>query len=156
MKVLEKKKKEQKAKIGFENNSQIKTNSNYDVEEFIDFGLSKELVARFTYQVYMKSYTIEDFKNIMLYSKLSPLKMLQEYLKIFGFETTYTDDFLEAMAINAYNSHLEARGLQQKMNQIKMDLLKRINQEDRNYQSILLKIKENDIEEDKKLIRSIN
>jgi ATP-dependent Clp protease ATP-binding subunit ClpX len=156
---LRNEKKNKKLNIGFENQNQNQNqnNVNYDVEDFINFGLSKELIARFTYQIYLKSYTIEDFKNIMLYSKLSPLKMLQEYFKvIFDYEINYTEEFLNAIAFYAYNSHLEARGLQQRMNQIKIDLLKLTSNADTKYPKILLKSKEPTNEEEKKLIRMIN
>ncbi len=119
----------QKRRIGFyysEETNDIKNDNTYIMTEqdYIDFGLERELVARFPLLISTKAYTIEDYKNILLRSTISPLKMFIEFVKIFGIESVaYDSDFIQMMAEMAYRDNFGARGLQKIVTNLKNSLL---------------------------------
>lgn len=93
-------------------------------QDYINFGLERELIGRFSLLTSTKAYSIEDYKNILLKSSISPLKMFTEFAKSFGTETvTYEEDFIQMMAEIAYKDNFGARGLQQIVSNLKNSLL---------------------------------
>lgn len=113
--------------IGF--NSKIepsKSIKSYNIipEDYIHFGLQREFVGRFNLLISTKAYSVEDYKNILLNSTISPLKMFTLFASAFGIdEVKYDDDFIQALAENAYDCNFGARGLQQIMSDLKNSLL---------------------------------
>jgi ATP-dependent Clp protease ATP-binding subunit ClpX len=113
--------------IGF--NSKIepsKSIKSYNIipEDYIHFGLQREFVGRFNLLISTKAYSVEDYKNILLNSTISPLKMFTLFASAFGIdEVKYDDEFIQALAENAYDCNFGARGLQQIMSDLKNSLL---------------------------------
>lgn len=82
-------------------------------QDYVDYGLERELVGRLTLKTHTNAYSVEDFKRILLESEISPLKMFIKTLKTLGVDNiTYDDDFIEEVSKKAYESGFGARGLQ--------------------------------------------
>lgn len=61
-------------------------------QDYINFGLERELVGRFSLLASTKAYSVEDYKNILTASSISPLKMFIEFTKSFGVEDVTYDE----------------------------------------------------------------
>lgn len=93
-------------------------------QDYINSGLERELVGRFSLITSTKAYSVEDYKNILINSTISPLKMFTEFAKSFGVEDiSYDDTFIEMMAEMAYSDNFGARGLQKIVSNLKNSLL---------------------------------
>lgn len=93
-------------------------------QDYINFGLERELIGRFSLLASTRAYSVEDYKNILVNSSISPLKMFIEFTKIFGVEdVSYDDDFIQMMAEMAYRDNFGARGLQKIVSNLKNSLL---------------------------------
>ncbi len=96
-------------------------------KDYIDFGLKRELVGRFALQTYTHTYSVDDYKKILLESEISPLKAFVEFVKKFGIDNvTYDDEFITKAAEKAYKDDFGARGLQKTMENIKDSMLRDI------------------------------
>lgn len=95
-------------------------------EDYIDEGLMKELVGRFTTLTSTKQLSKEDLKKIIYESSLSPLKGLQELGKMENITITIEDEVVDRIVEMAYESGFGARGLQTLFNNIKNVVLKEI------------------------------
>ena len=107
------------SKIGFsaeEDNNVDNTNKEttyvLNDEDYIKFGFSRELIGRINNFISTKHYTVEDFKNIILNSTISPLKDFEEVVKIFGKQVTFDEAFINRYAYEAHNLNTGARGLE--------------------------------------------
>ena len=115
--------------IGFasyDESGKEETNNTYVMTEqdYINFGLERELIGRFSLLTSTKAYSIDDYKNILLKSSISPLKMFIEFAKSFGVESVnYDDDFIQMAAEIAYKDNFGARGLQKIISNLKNSLL---------------------------------
>ena len=115
--------------IGFasyDESGKEETNNTYVMTEqdYINFGLERELIGRFSLLTSTKAYSIDDYKNILLKSSISPLKMFIEFAKSFGVESVnYDDDFIQMAAEMAYKDNFGARGLQKIISNLKNSLL---------------------------------
>lgn len=111
--------------IGF--NIEEKENNNTYViteQDYINYGLERELIGRFSLLTSTKSYMVEDYKSILLNSIISPLKMFIEFAKSFGVEgVTYDDEFIEMLSQMAYDANFGARGLQKIITNLKNAML---------------------------------
>lgn len=93
-------------------------------QDYIDYGLERELVGRFPLLTSTKTYSVEDFKKILTESSISPLKSFIEFAKSFGVhEVTYNDDFIQLAAEMAYRDGFGARGLQKIISNLKNSML---------------------------------
>jgi len=93
-------------------------------QDYVNFGLERELVGRFSLLASTKTYTVEDYKKILLESDISPLKNFIEFAKSFGIEEVkYDEDFIQRMAEMAYEDNFGARGLHQIIANLKNTLL---------------------------------
>lgn len=116
-------------KIGFNNDNEEENTYVITEQDYIDYGLERELMGRFKVILYTKDYSINDYKNILLNSSISPLKGFIDTIKLLSdntIEVTYSDDFVDAVAFSAYNDKFGARGVQKIMSTIKSYFLKRI------------------------------
>lgn len=115
--------------IGFASSDESKEQENDNTyvmtaQDYINFGLERELIGRFSLLTSTKSYSIDDYKNILVKSSISPLKMFVEFAKSFGVESiTYDDDFIQMIAEMAYKDNFGARGLQKIVSNLKNSLL---------------------------------
>lgn len=124
--IKEKKEKELgKQAIGFSGTSNIKKNT-YEVtaQDYIDFGISREFFGRIKVIANTKSYSVEDLKNILRSSAISPLRNFQKTAAIFGYENvSFTEEFIDVLAKEAYDMKTGARGLQTLMAEIQREYL---------------------------------
>lgn len=115
--------------IGFASSEESKEQKNDNTyvmtaQDYINFGLERELIGRFSLLTSTKSYTIDDYKNILIKSSISPLKMFIEFAKSFGVESvTYDDNFIQMISEMAYKDNFGARGLQKIISNLKNSLL---------------------------------
>lgn len=110
---------EEESKDNIADNTYVMT-----AQDYIAFGLERELIGRFSLLASTKAYSIEDYKNILTKSSISPLKMFIEFTKSFGVEdVTYDDDFIQMMAEMAYKDNFGARGLQKIVSNLKNSML---------------------------------
>ena len=141
------KEKEEKGKkgIGFSiNNSDSQNDRTYTIsaQDYIDEGLMREFFGRVKVLVSTKTYSVEDLKNILLTSTISPLENFQKVVEIFGYNgIIYSEEFIDRFANEAYNMGTGARALQTIMSGIQnMLLLNIINGEFDKYKPIELTI----------------
>lgn len=130
-KIEEKRKETKKNVIGFardteETNIIENEDKTYvmDPQDYIKYGLERELVGRFSLFASTKAYTIEDYKRILLESEISPLKAFIDFAKSFGAEEViYDDEFIDKACEMAYEANFGARGLHQIISNLKNILL---------------------------------
>lgn len=95
-----------------------------NVQDYIDYGLERELIGRFALLTSTRAYSVEDYKNILLKSTISPLKTFVEFAKNFGIEEViYDDEFIQEASEMAYKANFGARGLHQIISNLKNLLL---------------------------------
>lgn len=127
--LRERKIKENDAKnkpLGFSNKDENSFERVYSIspEDYIKEGLKREFFGRIKVLASTKSYTIEDLKDILLKSKISPLKNFEMVVKIYGYKgITYDDDFIDEVAREAYEMNTGARALQTIMSGIQNKML---------------------------------
>lgn len=116
--------------IGFaisNNNEQEQDSHNTYImtaQDYVNFGLERELIGRFSLLTSTRAYSVEDYKSILVKSSISPLKMFIEFTKSFGVDgVTYDEDFIQMMAEMAYKDNFGARGLQKIVSNLKNSLL---------------------------------
>lgn len=122
MKIEEKKKKP----IGFSLDTESEKENTYTITEqdYIDYGIERELMGRIQLITSTKAYSVEDLKRILLESTISPLKGFIEFVKSFGIkQVTYDDSFIEKVAQMAYDLGFGARGLHQIFANLKDSML---------------------------------
>ena len=125
-KILENEKKHQTSKIGFVDKNEKKEYSRtfeIDTQDYINEGIMRELVGRFTTKTYTMALSIEDYKNIMLNSLTSPLKSLEKIAESYGKKIIYTDEVISYIAELVYKNNTGARGLQNIFNDLSRSLL---------------------------------
>lgn len=111
-----------KKSIGFESkNENILVEHNTD--DYIWFGMQREIMGRFNNLVSLKSLTEENLKSILLDSKISPLKNFIELASIYNVEVSYSEDFINKIVTSAYKDNIGARGLLREMNKIRNEYL---------------------------------
>lgn len=91
--------------------SNMKQTSSFTIDFFIDYGMMPELMGRFSKFVSMNSLTKEDFKNILVNSKISPLKLQEEFMNTMNIKLTWDDDFINDVVEQAFQLNVGARGL---------------------------------------------
>lgn len=93
-------------------------------QDYIDYGLERELVGRFSLLTSTRTYSVEDFKNILLNSSLSPLKSFILFANSFGVEVvSYGDDFIQLVSEKAYDAGFGVRGLHKIFSDLKNSML---------------------------------
>lgn len=117
-----------KTTIGFinTNEEELKQEKQYTItpQDYIDYGLERELIGRFALLTSTRAYSVEDYKNILLKSTISPLKTFIEFAKSFGIEEViYADEFIQEASEMAYRANFGARGLHQIISNLKNLLL---------------------------------
>lgn len=119
-------KENEKTNLGFSTKDQEKLEKTYVVEpqDYIDYGLIKEFFARIKVLLTTKSYTLEDYKKILLTSAISPLRNFEMVVKMFGYPgITFDESFINKFAKEAEKMNMGARSLQTIMSGIQTMLL---------------------------------
>lgn len=80
-------------------------------DDFVAFGMERQLMGRFPVRVVYDPLTVEDLKDIMMKSEDSPLRAYTNDLKTWGIDLRFTDDALAEVARRAEHEGTGARGL---------------------------------------------
>ena len=94
--------------------SGIKKNDDYsDVssKDFTNYGIMREVMGRFSKLVSMNEFSREDYKKILLESKLSPINTYKKLFDELDIKFTYDDDLIDYIIDEAMALDLGARSL---------------------------------------------
>ena len=94
--------------------SGIKKDDNYSdisTKDFIDYGIMREVMGRFSKLVSMNSFSKEEFKKILIESNLSPLNTYKKLFEEMGINFSYDDDLIDYIADEAVALDCGARSL---------------------------------------------
>ena len=107
---------------------ELDENNQYLIEpsDYIDAGLERELVGRFSLVAATQALSKENLVRILKESKVSPLKNLIEIGKLYGKDIKYDEVLVEKIAQEAYDTGTGARALQTVVNGIENTILKDI------------------------------
>ncbi len=108
---------------------ELNDNSEYTIkpEDYIEAGLQRELVGRFSLITSTKGLTEDDFVDILKESKTSPLKQLVEAIKgSYDMDISYDDEVVRRVAHEAQKFNTGARALQTVVNIVREKLLCKI------------------------------
>ena len=94
--------------IGIANNDVYTT---ITTKDFVDYGIMRELMGRFSKLVAMNPLTKEDIKKILIESYFSPLNTYKQLFESMNIKFTYEDDFIDYIAEEAMTLNSGARGL---------------------------------------------
>lgn len=124
-KKIEENEKKYKPSLGFDtsNNSEYKREYIITSKDYVDEGLMRELVGRFTTITATQALTKEKLEEILNKSKLSPLSNLKEIGNMQHVSISVDDDVVDEIAQLAYDDNFGARGLQTLFNNIKNVIL---------------------------------
>lgn len=102
-----------KPSVGFSTagDNDIKRNYTITKDDYVNEGLERELVGRFSCITYTNDLTIEDMKRILTESISSPLEWLKMTGRLCGCNINISDDIIYDIARKAYNTNTGARGL---------------------------------------------
>ena len=126
--------KEKRKKIGYqETNEKTHQLYKYTTEELIKYGIMPEVIGRLTKKNYLKALTPEDKKNILLYSKISPLLLeIARLEREFQVTTTIDDSYIQEVIQISEELKTGARSLQETVaysfEKIERELVKKRNQ----------------------------
>lgn len=96
---------------GFVNND--KGEENTTIKGYINSGIIPNFFEKIKVVATTKNYEVEDYKNILLHSEISPLGNLVKTIKKFDYENVKCDaGLISKLATDAYELGVGARGLQ--------------------------------------------
>lgn len=81
------------------------------IEDYVKYGMPAEFMGRFTTLIKLNSLSVEDLKNILLTSNISPLLVKKQFLREQGIKLHYTDAYIDAVARRAIELKTGARSL---------------------------------------------
>ncbi len=85
--------------------------SNLSAQDFVNYGIMRELMGRFSKLVAMNPLKEEDIKNILVCSNFSPLNTYKQLFDSMNIVFTYDDSFIEYIAKKAVALGTGARSL---------------------------------------------
>ena len=94
--------------------SGIRKNDDYSdviTNDFIDYGIMREVMGRFSKLISMNEFSREDYKRILLESNLSPINTYQKLFDELGIKFTYDDDLIDYVIDEAIALECGARSL---------------------------------------------
>lgn len=81
-------------------------------DDYINHGLMREFFGRIKVWTSTKSYTLDDYIKILLYSTISPLRNFEKDVKMYGYPgLKYKEEFLYKVAEEGMKMNTGARGL---------------------------------------------
>ena len=81
-------------------------------DDYINYGFMREFYGRIKVWASTKSYTLDDYIKILLYSTISPLRNLEKDVKMYGYPgLKYKEEFLYKVAEEGMKMNTGARGL---------------------------------------------
>ena len=103
-------KKKKKNAIGF-NVVNENTNERFTTDDFINYGMTHELMGRITSIAKTDDFDYDSLKKILLCSKISPLNLKKKYLELHDIEFNFDEEFLDKIVKDALEKKTGARGL---------------------------------------------
>ena len=94
--------------------SGIKKNDDYSdvsIKDFIDQGIMREVMGRFSKLVPMNHFSKNDYRRILLESKLSPINTYQKLFEELGIKFSYDDELINYIVTEAEALECGARSL---------------------------------------------
>ena len=94
--------------------SSIKKNDDYSdisTKDFIDQGIMREVMGRFSKLVPMNHFSKDDYKRILLKSNLSPINTYQKLFDEMGIKFSYDDELIDYIVAEAEALECGARSL---------------------------------------------
>lgn len=85
--------------------------SNVSSTDFVNYGIMRELMGRFSKLIAMNSLTKEDIKKILVESNFSPLNTYKLLFESMNIEFSYDNDFIDYVADKAFALNSGARSL---------------------------------------------
>lgn len=85
--------------------------TNITTKDFVDYGIMRELMGRFSKLVAMNYLTKEDIKKILIESNFSPINTYKHLFESMNISFTYEDDFIDYIAEKAVSLNSGARSL---------------------------------------------
>lgn len=82
-----------------------------NIKDFVDYGIMRELMGRFSKLVAMNYLTKEDIKKILIESSFSPINTYKVLFDSMNIVFTYDDDFIDYIAAKAIALNSGARSL---------------------------------------------
>ena len=127
-KIKENEKKFKESKIGFASVDKKEYDKTYSIstQDYIDEGINREFIGRFTTQTYTRALTIEDYKKILTDSLTSPLRTLRKIIESYGKKLVYDEEVIDYIANIVNSNNTGARGLQTIFNPISRALMREI------------------------------
>lgn len=112
--------KEKKNKsIGFDSKENIRETTT----DYVKAGMLREFMGRINVITKTNDLKIEDIENILINSKISPLKELILIGKLYSVEITFTEGFIKKASFDALKENIGARGIHRVINKVKNKLL---------------------------------
>ena len=102
--------------IGF--NAEEKVCEEYTSDDLTNYGLIPELVGRISSVIKTKDLELEDFKDIITKSSISPLKLQEKFYSSLGIDLNFDEDFIEKLAIISKEKNIGARGIKKAFDEI--------------------------------------
>lgn len=90
------------SKFGFEADNYSKEHLEIEEKDLIEYGIIPELEGRISNIITLKSPTILDLKNALLYSEASPLTLQETYFKRMGIKLEFDEEFIDAISNKAF------------------------------------------------------
>lgn len=102
--------------IGF--NTEEKVVEEYTSDDLTNYGLIPELVGRISSVVKTRDLELQDFKDIITKSSISPLKLQEKFYSSLGITLNFDDEFIEKLAILSKEKNIGARGIKKAFDEI--------------------------------------
>lgn len=102
--------------IGF--NAEEKVHEEYTSDDLTNYGLIPELVGRISSVVKTRDLELQDFKDIITKSSISPLKLQEKFYFSLGITLNFDDEFIEKLAILSKEKNIGARGIKKAFDEI--------------------------------------
>lgn len=102
--------------IGF--NAEEKVHEEYTSDDLTNYGLIPELVGRISSVIKTRDLELEDFKDIITKSSISPLKLQEKFYSSLGITLKFDDEFIEKLAILSKEKNIGARGIKKAFDEI--------------------------------------
>ena len=97
--------------------------SNVSTNDFIDYGIMREVMGRFSKLVAMNEFSREDYRKILMESKLSPINNYQRLFDELGIKFSYDEELIDYIIDEAIALDCGARSLKTVFDGIISDFL---------------------------------
>ena len=111
-------------KIGFSNEEEKKLTIDKEIidKDYVNFGMSRQFMARIPVIVNLEKNTKESLKSIMINSSASALKIESTRLGERGITLEFTDDFYDSLAEEALKLNIGVRGIDKVLQKVLTDI----------------------------------